>query len=103
MGGMATMKRTIMIIGIVTVLLLAVLFVPIYQGIYDDGGTRVYQALTYKLVVWNRIYHGGDNNGNFVSGKYQRTSILWFSDADKSLNELWKVEMKRSDFLEYVH
>lgn len=69
MGGMATMKRTIMIIGIVAVLLLAVLFVPIYQGIYDDGGTRVYQALTYKLVVWNRIYHGGDNNGQLCFGQ----------------------------------
>ena len=103
MGGMATMKRTIMIIGIVAVLLLSVLFVPIYQGIYDDGGTRVYRALTYKLVVWNAFYKCGDNNGNFVSGKYQRTSVLWFSDANKSLDELWKIEMKRSDFLEYVH
>lgn len=87
------MKKTIIIVGIAAVLLLAILFVPIYQGTYDDGGTCVYNALTYKLVVWNKLYAYIDNNGDFVSGIYQKTSVFRIPDNNKSIDELWKIEI----------
>lgn len=47
------MKKKILIPVIVIVVLSAILFLPIPQGSYDDGGTRDYNALTYKIVRWN--------------------------------------------------
>ena len=43
------MKKKIWI-PIVIALLLAILVVPIPTGVYKDGGTREYTALTYKIV-----------------------------------------------------
>ena len=63
------MKKTIIIsLVVVVVLVLAVLFFPVYQGSYDDGGTREYQALTYKLVVWNKLVDVVDSNGEADTG-----------------------------------
>ena len=45
------MKKKILIPIIIIVVLAAVLFLPIPQGSYDDGGTRDYNALTYKIVT----------------------------------------------------
>ena len=49
------MKKKFLIPIISIVVLAAVLFLPISQGSYDDGGTRDYNALTYKIVRWNKI------------------------------------------------
>ena len=48
------MKKKIWI-PIVIVALLAILVIPIPTGVYKDGGTREYTALTYKIVDWNRM------------------------------------------------
>ena len=48
------MKKKV-IIALIIIGILAVLFTPIPTGVYKDGGTRVYSALTYKIVDWNRI------------------------------------------------
>lgn len=48
------MKKKIWI-PIVIVALLAILVTPIPTGVYNDGGTREYTALTYKVVDWNRL------------------------------------------------
>ena len=45
-----------------TVILLAIfllLLIPVPTGVYKDGGTREYTALTYKIVSWNRLTDGG--------------------------------------------
>lgn len=39
----------------IVIVLIAVLFIPIPSGVYKDGGTREYTALTYKIVKWNRL------------------------------------------------
>ena len=52
------MKKKIWI-PILVVVILAILFVPIPSGVYKDGGTREYTALTYKIVDWNRLTDGG--------------------------------------------
>ncbi len=77
------MKKKLWIIGIAVIILLAVLFVPISQGPYKDGGTREYSALTYKVVDWNRLM------GNDI---YTATKTYWFPDNFKSIDELWEEE-----------
>lgn len=52
------MKKKVWI-PIVIVALLAILVTPIPTGVYNDGGTREYTALTYKVVDWNRLTDDG--------------------------------------------
>ncbi len=72
-------------ISIATVfVLLAVLFTPIPKCSYDDGGTREYVALTYKIVDWNRI--------TMADETYQKTRIYFGTDRNKTIDELWELE-----------
>ena len=82
------MKKRIMI-GIIVVILL-VLFLPIPnpKGRVEDGGTKEYCALTYKIVVWNKIIADSEK-GNST---YHKTSVFWIPDNFKSIDELWKIE-----------
>ena len=92
------MKKTIIISLIIAiVLILAVLFFPVYQGSYDDGGTREYQALTYKLVVWNKLIVEVDSDGQTDHGIYEKVSVFWYPDSKKSIDELWKMERRISE------
>ncbi len=77
------MKKKIWIPIVAAVVLLAVLFVPIPQESYDDGGTREWTALTHKIVDWNRISN---------DGIYEKTRIYWGEDKNKSIDELWDME-----------
>ena len=83
------MKKKLWIPIAAAVLLLAILFVPIPQGSYDDGGTREWIALTYKIVDWNRltVQEGAE------STLYEKTRIYFGADKTKSIDELWKMEM----------
>ena len=86
------MKKRIIISTVVMIALLLVLFLPIPQCTYDDGGTRDYNALTYKIVVWNKIMAGIDENGQTVHNTYRNTSVFWYPDNQKSIDELWQIE-----------
>jgi len=77
------MKKKLWISLVAGAALLAILFLPIPQGSYDDGGTREYVALTYKIVDWNRICKGGI---------YEKTRIYGPADKNKTLAELWQLE-----------
>ncbi len=81
------MKKKLFVSLAIVFLLLAVLFVPIPRGHLDDGGTRVYDALAYKIVCWNKVY---------ADGSYKNTSIYFGSDRNKSVDELW--ELEKSEF-----
>jgi len=76
------MKKKIWI-PIIVIVLLAVLFVPIPTGAMKDGGTRVYSALTYKIVHWNRIH---------ANGTYEKTVVYGPGDCRKSIDALWERE-----------
>ena len=84
-------KKVIAIAAAVAILL--ILFLPIPRGTCDDGGTREYSALTYKIVVWNRLVSeaGQDGSSGAVS-TYHKTSVFLFPDNFKSIDELWKIE-----------
>ena len=77
------MKKKIFILILATVLLLAVLFVPIPKSSGRDGGTREYSALTYKIVDWNRLT---------TDGVYDATKIYVFPNNFKSIDDLWNEE-----------
>ena len=77
------MKKKIFILILATVLLLAVLFVPIPKSSGRDGGTREYSALTYKIVDWNRLT---------TDGVYDATKIYVFPNNFKSIDDLWNKE-----------
>ncbi len=69
-------------IPVVVLVLLAVLFVPVPLGTINDGGTRVYAALTYKVVKWNRL-------DDLV--RVRRTEVYWFPNNFKSIDALWEM------------
>ena len=77
------MKKKILTSIIVSVVFLAVLFVPIPGGQMKDGGTKVYSSLTYKIVEWNRLYN---------DEKYSETKIYFGADAWKSIDDLFAME-----------
>ncbi len=72
-------------IPVVVLLLLAVLFVPVSVGGMDDGGTRVYSALTYKVIKWHRMMGMGEDY-------YDSTKVYVFPKNFKSVSELWESE-----------
>lgn len=78
------MKKKILIPIIALFVVLSVLFVPIPGESYDDGGTREYNALTYKIVDWNKISGGG---------VYEKTKIYFGKDKKASVDALWQKEM----------
>ena len=63
-------------------------FVPYQTRTAEDGGTREYNALAYKAVTWNRITAGEGEEPKF----YRNTSVYWFPENLKTLDELWKAE-----------
>ncbi len=84
------MKKKIWIPIVIIVAVLAILFVPIPQGAYDDGGTREWVSLTYKIVDWNRIS---------ADGVYEEVRFYGPADKNKSIDELWEREMQKKDIL----
>ena len=86
------MKRKIWIPIAAIVIILAVFFVPIPTGALNDGGTREFRALTYKIVCWNRLY--GDD-------VYKATKVYFGADARRSIDELFAIEEK-NDILRYT-
>ena len=82
------MRKKIILIALAVLLLAAVLFVPIPGETYEDGGTREYTALTYKVVKWNRLIEGDI---------YEATKVYWVPDNFKSIDELWEQEAPETE------
>lgn len=76
-------KVRILVIIILAAVAAAVLVVPIPKGTLDDGGTREYAALTYRIVKWKRVYD---------DGTYEKTRVYSGKNLKKSLDELWDAE-----------
>ena len=76
------MKKTRIAIIIVAVLLL-ILLIPIPSGTADDGGSREFTALTYKIIKWNHIVDADET--------YTGTDFYLLPDNFKNMSELWKL------------
>lgn len=74
-------------IPLVILVMAVILFVPVPTGLYKDGGTRVYSALTYRIVDWNRITG---------SGLYDQTRVYFFPDNFRSVDTLWNREEEKA-------
>lgn len=81
------MKRKIWIPIAVISAVLAILFLPIPKGVCNDGGTREYTALTYKIVKWSRLT---DN------GIYKKTRVYFGEDRWQDIDQLWLEESEKS-------
>ena len=74
-------SRTAIIIAAV---LLLILLIPIPSGTADDGGSREWTALTYKIVKWNHIIDADET--------YTGTNFYLLPDNFKSMSELWEAK-----------
>ncbi len=77
------MKKIAYAVLATLILTALILFVPIPKGSYDDGGSREYEALTYKIIRWNRLSD---------RGAYRKTRIYWGADKHLSIDELFARE-----------
>ncbi len=80
------MKKGIIVLSVVFITVL-ILFFPFKMTSYDDGGTREYSSLTYKIVKWKRF---ASTHNDDVIEPYSATSVYWFPDNFKSIDELWE-------------
>ena len=76
------MKKKIWI-PVIAVIAAAIMLIPVPTGIYNDGGTREYTALTYKIVVWHCLTE---------NSTYSKTKVYFFPDNFKSIDSLWELE-----------
>jgi hypothetical protein len=81
------MKKKIKIVVIVVLALIAILYVPIPMGTLNDGGTRVYCSLTYKIVAWHR---------ETDDGLYENTQVYWGDDRFHDTGFLWNIMESRN-------
>ncbi len=90
------MKKIIIFVISILLLVPFVLLIPVPHASYDDGGTSEYVALTYKMVKWNKIVPQYDKNGEYISHEiYNNTSVFWYPDSQKTIDELWKIEINK--------
>ncbi len=88
------MKKKVIISAICIFVLLAIFFTPIYKGTLDDGGTRVYKALTYTVVSWNRIMVDTDTKEIVY---YTNTSVYFVPHNNKDIDTLWQMETEKAN------
>ncbi len=90
------MKKLIRILlSVILVAVLAVLLIPRSSTLYDDGGTKTYNALAYKAVEWNRCTDTADENGSEKEERCHKVSVFRFPSNQKKLDELWEIECQR--------
>lgn len=74
----------------VLIICLVILILPIPQSPLKDGGTRVYNALTYKIVKWNKLCTQSLYTPEQEPIVYKNTSIYWFPENLSDMNILWE-------------
>lgn len=90
---MSDVKKFIIVICVILVLILCF---PIPAGPYESG-TRTYNALLYKVVVWHSNSLWMDKDGNSVEGIPDGTvGIYFFPNNMKKLHELERIEWAKN-------
>lgn len=79
------MKKTIIIIC--AIILILILVVPMPRIQIKDGGTKMYIALTYKIVDWHAFY----DDDKILD----KTSVYFFPDNFSSYMELLEREIAK--------
>lgn len=97
------MKKRV-IISVIIVAVLLVLFMPISIETLADGGSKVYGALTYKVIVWHNQMIQTDEEASLTGETANsKKSVFWFPDNFKSIDELRKIELNKQyyDSIDY--
>ncbi len=91
-------KKTKTIITIVSVCLIAALFLPYQMLMYEDGGSVEYRAVAYKLVFWDFFdtVYGSDSNIERLK-KTEKTALYFFPDSLKDIDELKEIERAKGE------
>lgn len=78
-------KKLLIASGAVIAILVALvaLVVPYRVKSYDDGGTRDYQALAYRVIAWKRIS---------PDEIYEKTRVYFGGDVFQDIDQLWARE-----------
>ena len=99
------MKKKIWIVILVVILFLVV---PIPNQ-YKDGGTKDYRALIYRVIKWDRLLdleHLDLDYPEFKDGCFHKTSIYWFPENFKNLDQLYNEEVQeilsREGYIDYL-
>ncbi len=82
------MKKAFIII-LSIILLLAILTVPVPSTPYEDDDTKVYTALTYRVVKWKKFTDSYK--------PYENTKIYYIPDNFASIDTLWEKEIDSWD------
>ena len=77
------MKKKYWIVAALVIAVLGVLVIPFRIDVMNDGGSKEYRALTYRVVDWNRMTD---------DGIYEKTRVYFFDDLRTPINELWERE-----------
>ncbi len=88
-------RKRLVLITVAILALCTLLLVPMPRGTMMDGGSREYQALTYKIVAWRRLLADPESG---TAARYQKTSVYWFADAHLDVDGLWAREVADPDF-----
>ncbi|MBQ9912241.1 MAG: hypothetical protein IJM49_04345 [Firmicutes bacterium] len=89
------MKRKRVIMTVLIIIL--ILIIPVPSGMYKDGGTRSYNALSYKIVKWMRLVPSelsAYEHPFIKNGALSMTSVYFFPENFKSLDDLFGREMR---------
>ena len=85
----AAMKKAKILVIVMLAAATLILLVPKSSTLYDDGGTMTYDALAYKIIIWNRLLGEENEKGEWL---YHKTSVFWFPNNQKTIDELWELE-----------
>ena len=101
-------KKTLIRILLI-ILLLLILIVPVPSGLYSDGGTRCYTALTYKVVEWHVLLNPlekpdvidettADLILHYKPEYFSKTSFYLFPQSLMDLEDLYRMEREKEGF-----
>lgn len=87
-------KRTKIIITVLIVWILLILLVPIPVGTYNDGEAKVYNAIVYRIVKWNKeLPYATEDMSN-----YESVGVYFFGGRYMSIEELWHKESREIEY-----
>ena len=72
---------------------------PLHRSVFNDGGTKMYEAFFYTVVSWNCFVEGEDNKTTYY---YTATRVYWYPENQQDINVLWDKEEAREDFDEHL-
>lgn len=87
------MKKKLIIIATVAIVLI-VLFVPIPGDVDGHGDTKVYNAIAYRIVKWDKpLDYAAEETQN-----YKNTKVYIFADRYKPMEKLWYEELRNVEY-----